>query len=62
MVNPCSTLSVPFQRRPPPSHILMNIRIHSFLIFGSSCEKSHLSKDGAPILGPKAVFASGGLI
>lgn len=60
MVNPCSTLSVPFQH--PPNHILMNIRIRSFLIIGSSCEKSHLSKDGAPVLGPKAVFASGGLI
>lgn len=42
-----------------PQHpILLNIRLVFFPMLGISCEESHLCKEGAPNLGPKAAFAS----
>lgn len=44
------------------NRILMNVRMGSFPVLGSSCEESHLSKDGDVVLGPKAVLLPSGLI
>lgn len=53
------TLIVPFSihLRPPTSYF-GELRIGFFPVLGSSCEESHLSKDGAPVLGPKTLFTS----
>lgn len=50
-------LRLPVHFRPPTSY-LDEIRTGFFAILGSSCEESHLSKDGAPVPSPKAAFAS----
>lgn len=50
MVNPCSILTLR-PMSPSQSHILQNVGMGSFPVLGSFCENSHLSKDGAFVLG-----------